>query len=140
MIKVKLTSLLAFLLTLISLVLVMSVVGIETKAIVVVESFCKKYSVSMEPEATEVDLEVGKGKLVKIKLTNTGSEDEFEISSKGPKWVVTKPESIRLETNKADDIFVYLSPEFGVTGDFVIDVLVDSFCVHEKESLLAHVV
>jgi hypothetical protein len=137
---VKLTSLLAFSLTLFALILAIFIVTVKTKLIVIMESFCDKYSVSIKPETTEVDLEVGRGKLVKFGLKNNGPEDEFKISSDGPEWAVTRPEKIRLENNKTDDIFVYLSPDIGMTGDFAVDILVDSFCVHEKETLLTHVV
>lgn len=139
MIEVKITSFFAFLLTSLSLVLAVLVVAIQSKVIIISESFCKKYSVMLEPETDEVDLEVGKGKLVKTRITNTGMEDEYKISAKAPNWIMVKPETLRLNTNETDYLFVYLSPDYGVSGDFTARIYVDSFCVHEDVKIISHV-
>ena len=131
----KIKSILAFLLTVLALVLIVST-GVWVFARYYVKfsrkDYCTHFSVELEPEVDEVRLEVGKGKLVKVNITNMGFEDEFKIRVKGPEWVVVKPEKIRLESGESDDIFVYLSPSLGVEGKYDVVISANSYCGSEE--------
>jgi len=76
------------------------------------------YGAELSVEETAIEMEVGKGKLVKAKLTNLGMKsDTFEITS-DVDWVSIKPDTITLEPNESKDIYIYYSPKYGMTGTF----------------------
>ncbi|MHA1860415.1 MAG: COG1470 family protein [Candidatus Asgardarchaeia archaeon] len=128
---------LAFILTLVALLLTLyGCVLISVRYIRVARAdYCSHFSINLEPEVREVELEPGRGKLVKVKLTNIGFEDEFSTGAKGPRWVVVKPEKIRLDSGESEDIFVYMSPGFGVQGEFNVRVFAHSYCGYKEVSI-----
>jgi uncharacterized membrane protein len=76
------------------------------------------YGAELSVEETTVDMELGRGKLIKAKITNLGAKsDTFEITS-DVDWVSIKPDTITLEPNESEDIYVYYSPKYGMTGTF----------------------
>ncbi len=133
----KLKSLLAFLLTIFALILIFStIVWVSLRYIrFSKKDYCTHFSVDLKPEESEVILEVGKGKLVKVNIKNMGFEDEFKIKTEGPDWVVVKPEKIRLESGESNDIFIYLSPGFGTEGKYDVVISASSYCGFEEETI-----
>jgi len=126
----------AFLLTTLSLVLV--IVGFAwcfAGSYSQTRLDCDNFFVALKSEAEELDLEVGEGKLVKIELKNLGFEDEFKIKVDSPDWVVARPTKLRLKTGEAGDVFVYISPEFGAEGNYLVKISANSFCVHEEQGI-----
>jgi len=87
---------------------------------------CDGYFVEIKLESSNASLEAGKGKLIKGIIMNKGYEDEIKLYAKGPSWIVVKPEKIRLELNKTEEIFVYASPIY--KGEFVSKILAESYC------------
>lgn len=103
------------------------------------ELFCDNFSSAIEMEIDELNVSVGKGKLVKGQLINYGIEDEYKISTKGPDWVVVKPDKLRLEKNQTGEIFTYISPPLGISDDFLISIITRSFCQEKEENILLHI-
>lgn len=135
--RVKTNRLLAFVFTSLALLLVVAGIAYDSVNYAVKRSFCDRYAVVLEPEKSEVMLETGKGKLVKVNITNVGFEDEYSISIEGPTWAVSRPEKIRLEEGESGDIYVYMSPGYGVKGLFDVNVIARSFCFTGKETIRA---
>ena len=90
--------------------------------------YCQRFSVDLKPESYSTTLEIGKGKLIKVNITNNGFENEFKIGLKGAEWVVARPIKIRLSQNQSEDIFVYMSPAVGSEGNYTITVFAKSYC------------
>lgn len=93
----------------------------------------------MTLEVETVSLVTGRGELIRGSLVNTGFENEYQLSIEGPKWVVVRPQAVRLETNGTGDIFVYMSPEFGVKGMFDATLVADGTCVVLEKVIRAEV-
>lgn len=135
----ELKSLMAFSLTLIALVLASAFVAFQVFEITVAREVCSNFSGELKLEREDVALTVGEGKLIKGNITNTGLENEYKISTEGPQWVVVRPTTTRLGTNESEDLFVYVSPEFGAKGEFRIKLVVDALCIHLEKTILAKV-
>ena len=135
----KLNSILAFLFTLIAFLMILGLFGwliVENlPRITRTPEYCKNFSVDLKPESYSTLLDIGKGKLIKINITNNGFEDEFRIGFKGPNWVVTRPFKIRLDQGQSDDIFVYMSPTVGSEGDYTVIVFARSYCGIEQTEI-----
>ena len=86
----------------------------------------KCYAVSMSVEETSLNIDVGKGKLIKATVTNDGTKtDTFEITS-DVDWVSIKPTSVTLDSGESKDVYIYYSPEFGTTGTYETTLTVKS--------------
>lgn len=101
---------------------------------------CGYFSVNMEAETNDLQLEKGKGRLIKIRMTNVGVEDEFKVTIKDPKWSMVKPKKIRIGQGESTDLFVYVSPTFDADGDHDVVVNLKSHCVDEDFLLKVNVV
>jgi len=140
----KTNSLLAFIFTVISLVMIIGLLGYlgysyTGKLILREPEYCEHFSVVLGPEMDFVDLEVGKGKLIKVSITNKGFEDEFKIGFEGPRWIATRPLRVRLKQRESDEIFVYMSPDIGSEGNYTLTVFAQSYCGTEKDEILIEV-
>ena len=132
----KFNSFLAFLLTLIAIIVVVSGLVVEYTRLIIFGGDCSGYSLLLFPDENEVDTEVGKGQLVKVRVINAGSfGDKYEVSLDGPDWAIIKPTSFCLKSEEAKTLFLYVSPDLGAEGKYDIDVLVESNCVSESESI-----
>ncbi len=129
----------AFLLTLISLSMSSYFAFIEFSQLTAALDQCKNYSAEMKVDAKSMDLEIGKGKLVKAVLKNTGQVDEFQITKDGPDWVVIKPDKTKLGTNQTEEVFVYMSPIIGSEGKYNIKIITKSPCVYLQNEIIANV-
>jgi hypothetical protein len=100
----------------------------------------KCYGVDLQAEQNEITILLGDGRLVKAKLTNTGSKnDTFRIIS-DVKWVSLRPEQIRVEGMKSEDIFIYYSPEYNQLGVFNTTIKAFSENSKDEESIKVNVV
>lgn len=135
----KINSLLAFVCTLLAFLMVFGLISwfaIENVSrISKSPEYCKNFSIQMEPEMASVKLEAGRGKLIKVNVTNEGFEDFFKITSEGPKWIATRPLNMRLNQGQSEDIFVYISPPKGVEGIYQIDIYAKSYCGFGKTKI-----
>ena len=136
---VELRSLMAFFLTMFALILVSSFVSLQVLNISYANSFCNNFSVVFNLPTVDLILEHGKGKLIKGNITNTGFDNEFVVSSKGPDWIVIRPKLLHLESNEMNNVFVYLSPEFGTKGRFDAKLIIDGACVHIERTIKTNV-
>jgi len=76
----------------------------------------KCYDVDLSVEEKEFQVDVGKGKLIKVEVTNLGTkQDTFDVSA-DVDWVSIKPSTLILKSNETREIYVYYSPEFGMEG------------------------
>ena len=86
----------------------------------------KCYGVDLTVEENEMQIESGKGKLVKGKVTNTGLlADTFKIIS-DVIWSAVRPEQVNLTSNESQDIYAYYSPEYGASGTYYANLTAKS--------------
>jgi len=133
-------SLVAFILTLLALVMIIGLVGFIgyrnlSEYLSREPEYCEQFSVDLKPESYSAELEVGKGKLIKVTITNNGFEDEFTIGVEGPKWVANRPVEVRLDQGESEEIFVYMSPDVGSEGDYTLIIFVESYCGREETEI-----
>lgn len=132
----KFNSFLAFLFTLIAIIVVVFGLVVEYTRFIILGGDCSGYSLLLFPDEKVIDTEVGKGKLVKVRVINAGSfGDRYEVSLDGPSWTIIKPTSFSLKSEEAKTLFLYVSPDLGSEGKYDIDILVESSCVSESESV-----
>ncbi len=132
----KFNHLLAFLLTLIAILVLVSGLVAKYVGIVIFSSDCTSYSVLLFPDENKVDAEVGQGNLVKLRVINAGSySDNYEVSLEGPDWTIIKPTSFSLKPEQAKILFLYVSPDFEAEGKYDIVVHVKSKCVSASQSV-----
>lgn len=132
----KFNHFLAFLLTLIAILVLAAGFIAKFIGLVIFGSDCTGYSLLLFPDENQVDAEVGKGSLVKLKVINAGSfSDNYEVSLEGPDWTIIKPTSFGLKPEEAKTLFLYVSPDFEAEGKYDIDVQVKSKCVSASQSI-----
>jgi hypothetical protein len=131
----KFNNFLAFLFTLIAILIVISGLVLEYTRFII-GGDCAGYSLFLVPDEYEVDTEVGKGRLVKFRAINSGGfSDKYEVSLEGPDWAIIKPVSFSLKSEEAKTLFLYLSPNLEAEGKYNINVLVESDCISESQSI-----
>jgi uncharacterized membrane protein len=136
----KFRSFLAFLFTLTALIMVASGIVWYIFYYLVVKPFCLPFAVSIIPETDYVEIGASKGKLINILIKNVGAvKDEYSIRAKGPEWIVVKPEKLTLEPGEASNVYLYVSPSFGVSGEHEIVVSAVSNCVSESKIIKAEI-
>jgi len=134
----KFNDFLAFLLTLIAIVIVVYGFTIRFSEGLVprLEENCEGYSVFIFPDEDKIDTEMGKGKLTRLRVINAGSfGDKYEVSLTGPEWAVIKPDSFSLKSEESKSLFLYISPDLGTEGKYDLEVTVKSKCVSETEGI-----
>lgn len=100
----------------------------------------KCYGVDLSVEETEFEIEMGRGKLIKARATNTGTKaDTFDIVS-DIDWVSIKPSTVELTPNESKFVYVYYSPEFGLKGTFNTTLTAKSESSQDGEKLVIDVV
>jgi hypothetical protein len=137
-------SLVAFILTLLALVMIIGLVGFIgyrnlSEYISREPEYCEQFSIELKPESYSAELEVGKGKLIKVIIMNNGIEDEFTIGVEGPKWVATRPVEVRLDQGESEEIFVYMSPNVGSEGNYTLTVFAESYCGREETEIMVKI-
>jgi len=135
--KSKFKSLLAFLLTCLALLLVISIFVWLFLKYSIIRPYCYCFAASLKTDTNYTKVEPCKGKLMKISISNVGNtRDEYHISYSGPEWVEIKPKKIGLNPNETDHISVYISPYYGVKGgDYYLTIFANSKCVSESVGL-----
>ena len=131
----KTRSFLAVLLVFLALVLVIAGAVYDLVHYMITRAYCDFFSVTLNPEVENINVEPNKGRLVKVTVQNTGYEDEYETTLQGPEWVKMRPEKIRLKPDGTEELFVYLGPSENVEGSFDVQVSVDSYCIHEEKMI-----
>jgi len=132
----KFREFLAFLFTLISIVIVVAALVIEYSGGVVVEESCEGYSLFLFPDQDKLDTEVGKGALLRLRVINAGDfSDKYQVSLTGPEWAVIKPTSFNLKSEESRSLFLYVSPGFEAEGKYDLEVVVESKCVTESQRI-----
>ena len=100
----------------------------------------KCYGVDLQAEKKEITILLGNGQLVKAKITNTGSKnDTFKIIS-DVKWVSIRPEQVKVDGLKSEDIFIYYSPEYNQIGVFNTSIKAFSDKSNDEEQIKVNVV
>jgi hypothetical protein len=95
----------------------------------------KCYGVDLTVEENELQIESGKGKLVKGKVTNIGlMADTFKIISDAI-WSSIRPEEVSLTSNESKDVFAYYSPEYGAKGTYDVNLTAKSGNSQDTEQL-----
>ena len=130
-------SFLAFLFTVIAILVVIVGVGLQfSNLLPPVRNSCDGYSLFLFPDENKVDTEVGKGQLMKIRVINAGNfGDKYDVSLKGPEWTVVKPDSFGLKAEESKTLFLYVSPDVGNEGKYYLDLTVKSGCVSESKTI-----
>lgn len=129
-------SFLAFLLTLLAIIVVVAGLAVKSYELLPEKKNCEGYSLFLFADENKVDTEVGKGKLIKLRAINAGDfGDKYEVSLKGPKWAVIKPDSFSLKSDDSKRLFLYISPGLGAEGKYNIVVTVKSRCVSESQTI-----
>jgi len=130
----KFNSFLAFLLTLIAIVVVVAGFAVKFSGVLFYEKDCEGYSLILFAEESKVDTIIGKGELIRLRVVNAGSYgDKYQASLSGPEWAVVKPDSFTLRTEEVKSLFLYISPDLGTEGKYDLGVTVKSGCVSETE-------
>jgi len=100
----------------------------------------KCYGVDLSVEEREFEIQMGRGKLIKTRATNTGTKtDTFDIVS-DIAWVSIKPSTVVLDPNESGFIYVYYSPEFGLKETFNTTLTAKSENSQDTERLMIDVV
>ena len=100
----------------------------------------KCYGVDLTLEKTQIQIESGKGGLIKGTVKNTGTlTDTFNIIS-NVIWSVIKPDKVTLESEQEGDVYAYYSPEYGVTGTQTVELTARSAKSEDTEELTVEVV
>jgi len=95
----------------------------------------KCYGVDLILEVSEIDIESGRGGLVKGTVKNTGVlTDTFNIIS-DVIWSIVKPDRITLESEQEENVYAYYSPEYGVTGTQTVELTAKSAKSEDTEEL-----
>jgi len=132
----KFNSFLAFLLTLIAIVTIVTGFAIKFSETFFYRKDCEGYSLLLFADENKVDTIVGKGELIKLRAVNAGNfGDQYQVSLFGPEWAVVKPDSFTLRSEEAKTLFLYISPDLGAEGKYDLDVTVKSNCVSETEKI-----
>ncbi len=84
------------------------------------------YGIDLQPETNKIDIQLGSGKMLKAKITNTGSKDDVYKISSDINWVSIRPENISLKGKQTDEVFVYYSPQYGMKGKFETQLKAES--------------
>ena len=129
----------AFLLTFLALVLIFvgaiyTILNLKPRGL-----DCGYFSVQVEPEFNNLEIEQGRGHLVKVKITNVGVEDEYRLSIKDPNWSLVKPRKMRLAQDGTGEMFVYISPTFDAQGEYDVTLNVKSPCINEDFKIRVNV-
>jgi hypothetical protein len=133
----KANSFLAFLFTVIAILLIIFSLGMSfSNLLPPVRKTCDGYSLFLFPDEDKVDTEVGKGQLLKIRAINAGSfGDKYDVLLNGPEWAIVKPNSFGLRAEESKTIFLYISPDIGNDGKYYLDLTVKSECVSESKTI-----
>jgi len=132
----KFNSFLAFLFTLIAIIIIFTGLVIKFSNVLVYEKDCTGYSLILFADTNKVDAVVGKGELIRLQAVNAGEfGDKYEVSLVGPEWAIIKPTSFTLRSDEVKTLFLYISPEIGTGGKYNLDVTVKSQCVSQTESI-----
>ncbi|MBN2042734.1 MAG: hypothetical protein JW754_02910 [Candidatus Aenigmarchaeota archaeon] len=77
-----------------------------------------------DSEVMEVDSDVGYGKAVRLKLTNTGErKDAYEVTLEGPEWTYLSSSDAVMDPEDMKEFYVYISPDYFVTsGTYTVTV------------------
>ncbi len=95
----------------------------------------KCYGVDLILEVSEIDIESGRGGLVKGTVKNTGVlTDTFNIIS-DVIWSIVKPDKVTLESEQEENVYAYYSPEYGVTGTQTVELTAKSAKSEDTEEL-----
>lgn len=131
----KFKSFLAFLFTLIAILVVISGFVLAFSGLFFKRE-CEDYSLFLFSDRERVDAVVGEGELIKLRAINAGSfGDDYDVSLEGPDWVVVKPGSFSLRSDESKRIYLYASPDLGVEGKYDVVVTVSSECVKESQEI-----
>jgi len=132
----KFNSFLAFLLTLIAIVVVVAGFAVKFSGMLFIKKDCEGYSLILFADENKIDAVVGKGELIRLRVVNAGSfGDKYQVSLSGPEWAIVKPTSFTLRSEEVKSLFVYVSPDLGFEGKYDLDVTVESNCVSEAERI-----
>ena len=132
----KLNSFLAFLLTLIAIIVVVGGFAVKFYGLFYYREDCEGYSLILFADEKKVDAVVGKGELIRLRAVNAGDfGDKYEVSLFGPEWAIIKPTSFTLRSEEVKSLFLYISPDIGMEGKYDLDVTVKSQCVSEIERI-----
>jgi uncharacterized membrane protein len=100
----------------------------------------KCYGIDLIISDEEFEIEMGKGKLIKIEVKNTGTKaDVFDITS-DIDWVSIKPSTLELTPDESKFVYVYYSPKFGLKGTFNTTLTSKSDSSQDTEKLVIKVV
>jgi hypothetical protein len=136
----KLNSFLAFLFTLIAVLIIIYGLFMEYSNLFIPKNDCEGYSLFLFPDVDKLDTQIGKGIIVKLRVINAGSfGDRYEVSLTGPEWVIIRPTSFSLKAEESKTLFLYISPSLGNEGKYDIGINVKSKCITESQTIEVNV-
>jgi hypothetical protein len=136
----KLNSFLAFLFTLIAVLIIIYGLFMEYSNLFMPKSDCEGYSLFLFPDVDKLDTQIGKGIIVKLRVINAGSfGDRYEVSLTGPEWAIIKPTSFSLKAEESKTLFLYIGPSLGNEGKYDIGANVKSKCITESQTIEVNV-
>lgn len=93
------------------------------------------YAVDLTVEKNYVQIESGKGKLIKGNVKNIGTmADTFKIIS-DVIWSAIRPEEVTLSPDESEDVYAYYSPEFGAKGTYPVKLTARSDKSEDTEDI-----
>jgi len=99
----------------------------------------KCYGVDLTLEVNEIEIESGKGQLVKGTVKNMGAlTDTFNIIS-DVIWSIVKPDKVTLESEQEESVYAYYSPEYGMVGTQTAKLTAKSAKSEDTEELTIEV-
>jgi hypothetical protein len=97
------------------------------------------YGVDLTIEEKEIEIESGRGRLVRGIIKNIGTmTDTFNIIS-DVIWSSIRPEKVTLESNETENVYAYYSPEFGAMGNYTVKLIAQSVNSQDTEEILIKV-
>jgi len=133
----KPNSLLAFLFTLIAILVIIIGVGINFLfSLQPSTQNCDGYDLFLFPDSNKLDTVIGQGQILKIRAINAGSfGDKYNVILKGPEWAVVKPTLFGLRAEESKTLFLYVSPNVGNEGKYTLDLTVKSNCISQSTTI-----
>ena len=99
----------------------------------------KCFGVDLELDVDELTIQSGTGRLTKPLVKNIGTRPSTYDVEVSANWAAVRPPQLTLLPNETQNIFVYYSPEYGLLGEYEVQVSVESDYAYDSETVKVNV-